>query len=590
MAGSQRICRQVTNVTLIFSLNHNFELLVTFMKTRLLLLPLLLSASVSAQNPLAIPSTITSSTIQLTLDEGTTQFFPGINTPTMGANGSLLGPTLILQQGNQVSIEVNNQLADTTTLHWHGLHVAPENDGGPHTTIPPNTVWNPQFTVLDKAGLYWYHPHMHMHTDEHVSRGIAGLIIVRDNEEAGLGLPMTYGVDEFPLVFQTKGFAADGQILIHTNYDTTVMVNGTLDATTTLPAQVVRLRMLNGSTQRVMEIGFSDNRSFQIIGTDGGLLTAPVTKTRYRLAPGQRIDVLVDLSTSLGQQFQLMSYGAEIPNAHYGAAQPGMGPGATSSLVGYTSNPLNGANYALLDITVGAQTASPVTTIPATLANFTPIPEANAVTNRSMTFTSMAMGNLNGPFMIDGMSFDMHMINYTIPLNSTEIWTLTNQTPIAHPFHIHDVQFFILDINGVAPPAELQGYHDVVLVPAGMGTVRFITIFADHSNDSVPYMFHCHMLTHEDDGMMGQFLVTDQSNDLEENTSNEIWSVFPNPGSESVFLKTIETGEFIVFDTQGKQVFRQLVNTSESIEITLEPGIYFVHKVMGGTKKLIIRN
>lgn len=560
------------------------------MKTHLLLFTLILSVYASAQNPLQIPGTLTNSPYQLTLDEGTTQFFPGINTPTMGANGALLGPTLILQQGDQVSIEVANQLADTTTLHWHGLHVAPENDGGPHTTISPNTVWNPQFTVLDKAGLYWYHPHMHMHTDEHVSKGIAGLIIVRDNEEAALGLPMTYGVDEFPLVLQTKGFAADGQILIHTNYDTTVMVNGTTDATVTFPAQVVRLRMLNGSTQRVMEIGFSDNRSFQIIGTDGGLLTAPVTKNRYRLAPGQRIDVLVDLTSSFGQQFQLMSYGAEIPNAYYGAAQPGMGPGATSSLVGYTSNPLNGNNYALLDITVGAQTASPVTTIPATLASFTPTPEANAVTNRNLTFTSMAMGNLNGPFMIDGMSFDMHMINYTIPLNNTEIWTLTNQTPIAHPFHIHDVQFFILDINGVAPPAELQGYHDVVLVPAGMGTVRFITTFADHSNDTVPYMFHCHMLTHEDDGMMGQFLVVDQTNELGENPTADSWTIYPNPSNGTITLMTQDSGVFSVIDTWGRIVNEHTVLQGQTTEIQLNSGIYFIQKEDGMMQKVVIGN
>jgi len=240
------------------------------------ILALLLSASnVFSQNPLTIPTTIETTTINLVLQEGITQFYPGINTNTMGANGALLGPTLIMNQGDNVNITVDNQLQDTTTIHWHGMHISPENDGGPHSIIYPGTTWNPQFTVLDKAGLYWYHPHLHMKTNEHVSKGIAGLIIVRDSEEAGLNLPQTYGVDEFPIVMQTKGFDASGQILIHTESDTLPMVNGTVDAFVDFPAQVVRLRVLNGSSQRTIEFGFSDNRSFSLIGTDGGLFTAP---------------------------------------------------------------------------------------------------------------------------------------------------------------------------------------------------------------------------------------------------------------------------------------------------------------------------
>lgn len=475
----------------------------------------LASFTVFGQNQLTIQATIETSTINLTLQEGTNEFYPAIITNTMGANGNLLGPTLIMNQGDNVNISVQNQLTDTTTIHWHGMHVAPENDGGPHSIILPGETWNPQFTVLDKAGLHWYHPHLHMMTDKHVSKGIAGLIIVRDSEEAGLGLPQTYGVDEFPMVLQTKGFDATGQILVHTDLDTSVMVNGTVDAVIDFPAQVVRLRVLNGSSQRVMEFGFSDNRSFSLIGTDGGLFNAPVNLTRYRMAPGQRADILVDLTTSLGQNIQIMSYGSELPNAIYGASQPGMGAGATGSLPNYTSNPLNGSNFQLLDINITAASASPVLTIPSSLAVFAPILETTSNITRNLTFTSAgAMGNLNGPFVINGAGFDMATINYTVPLGNTEIWTLTNSTPIAHPFHIHDVQFFILDINGTPPPPELAGFNDVVLVPAGNGVVRFIAQFNDHSNNTIPYMYHCHMLPHEDMGMMGQFLVFDPSSGI----------------------------------------------------------------------------
>lgn len=509
-----------------------------------------------SQNTLVIPPAISTQTIDLTLQEGTHEFYPGIVTNTMGANGSLLGPTLILTKGQNVDISVHNQLPDSTTIHWHGLHVAPENDGGPHSIISQGATWNPQFTVLDKAGTYWYHPHLHMKTDLHVSKGIAGMILVRDAEEAGLGLPMSYGVDEFPIVMQTKGFDANGQILVHTDLDTAVMVNGVIDASVDMPAQVVRLRLLNGSSMRVMEIGFSDNRSFSIIGTDGGLLSAPVSKTRLRMAPGQRADILVDLSSSFGQNFQLMSYGSEIPSGNYGAAQPGMGPGATASLPDYPNNPLNGTNFQLLDISVVAQTGSPVTSIPASLATFTPLLETDAVITRDLNFSSTtAMNNLNGPFAINGTMFNMDVINYTIPLDNIEIWSLTNSTPIAHPFHIHDVQFFILDINGAAPPAELQGYNDVVLVPAGMGNVRFIAKFENHASDTVPFMYHCHMLTHEDMGMMGQFLVVDPTASTDEIDQNEI-SFYPNPttGLITIQKENLSLGTVQIKDVMGRDL------------------------------------
>ena len=556
---------------------------------------LLISSASFGQNQLMIPGTIETANINLTLQEGVTQFYTGVNTNTMGANGALLGPTIIMSQGDDVNITVDNQLSDTTTIHWHGMHVAPEDDGGPHSIIPPGTTWNPQFTVLDKAGLNWYHPHLHMQTDKHVSKGIAGLIIVRDTEEAGLNLPTTYGVDEFPIVMQTKGFDAAGQIVVHTELDTSAMVNGTVNAFTDFPAQVVRLRVLNGSSQRVMEFGFSDNRSFSLIGTDGGLLAAPITETRYRIAPGQRADILLDLTTSLGQNFSLMSFGSELPNAVYGAAQPGMGAGATGSLVGYTSNPLNGNDFELIDITVSAQTASPITTIPATLATFTPIPEASANITRSLTFTSAGgMGDLAGPFLINGATFDMSVMNYTIPLDNIEIWSLTNQTPIAHPFHIHDVQFFILDINGNPPPPELQGFNDVVLVPGGMGNVRFIAQFSDHANDSIPYMYHCHMLTHEDMGMMGQFLVTNPDASVETELLNE-FSVYPNPTFNDVTIDFNSIGEhtIIVNDVLGNELQNSTTsNESYSVDLSaFESGVYIITVEINGvqTSKQIIK-
>lgn len=166
----------------------------------------LLTTLSNAQNPLYIPSTLSGNNIALNLNSGTHQFFPGINTATMGANGNILAPTLILDQGDMVNMQVTNNLSDTTTMHWHGMHVAPENDGGPNSLILPGSTWSPSFTVMDKASTYWYHPHLHHKTDKNISKGIAGMIIVRDSFEATLALPRTYGLDDFPIIIQTKGF------------------------------------------------------------------------------------------------------------------------------------------------------------------------------------------------------------------------------------------------------------------------------------------------------------------------------------------------------------------------------------------------
>lgn len=229
-----------------------------------------------------------------------------------------------------------------------------------------------------------------------------------------------------------------------------------------------------------------------------------------------------------------------------------------------------------------------ILTIPSSLAVFSPLLEASANITRSLTFTSTGgMGNLAGPFVINGATFDMATINYTVPLNNIEIWSLTNQTPIAHPFHIHDVQFFILDINGTPPPPSLQGLHDVVLVPGGMGTVRFIAQFNDHSNDSIPYMYHCHMLTHEDMGMMGQFLVVGNDVGIAEETIAN-WSLYPNPTSGEITISADEPLELEIYSANGKLVRKIDLLEISKIDFQLVPGVYFVSDSKGASRKLVV--
>lgn len=557
------------------------------MKTRLLLTLtiIIMGFGLKAQNPVLIPGTLSGSEITLNLQNGTFQFFEGVNTTTMGANGNVLGPTLILQKGELVDFTVNNNIADTTTIHWHGMHVSAINDGGPHTTIAPGASWNPSFTVMDKAGTYWYHPHLHMMTNKHVSLGIAGFIIVKDEEEALLNLPRTYGVDDFPLVIQTKDFDNQNQIVVPSNSDDVVMVNATIDPVLEVPAQVVRLRLLNGSSMRVFKIGLSDNQSFNLIGTDGGLLSEPVSLTRLQMAPGERAEILIDFSTMQGQSIKIMSYASEFPNGIYGATNPGMM--SQMNLDGYKPNPLNGSNFDIITLNVVAQNDNPVTSIPATLVDVNPWLESSSKITRNLTFAPETMGQnqLNGNFLINGTSFDMNVINYSIPLNNVEIWSITNQSAISHPFHIHDVQFYVLDRNGATPPVEEQGRKDVILIKP-QETVRFITKFEDFADDAVPYMFHCHMLIHEDGGMMLQFEVVEETTGIDDtNSDNSSFLIYPNPVSNGkLTIKPLENSgkikAFEIYGLTGKKVMKTVFNSNQdelSIDVSdFRSGIYFI--------------
>lgn len=520
-----------------------------------------------AQNALPIPDTLSGSNMDLTIQEGTWEFHPGEVIPTYGYNGDLLGPTIILEQGQTVTLNVTNTLPDLTTTHWHGLHVSAENDGGPHSLIYPDSTWSPTFTVMNRASTFWYHPHGIGLTDYQVSKGLAGMIIVRDPQEAALALPRTYGVDDIPLILQAKPIVA-GEIMLHTGLDSVVITNGVRDAWKELPAQVVRLRCLNGSSERTFLLGFNNGMSFHVIGTDGGLLSAPVALTRARLMPGERLELLVDLNGMEGNSFQLMSYASELPNGIVGSAQVGNG---MATLDGYDENALNGADFPLTSFTVGAQTLDPITTIPSALVPTLPLNEANADITRNFILEPETMGPLpmiEGPFTINGELMDMDVINVTIPLDNTEIWSFTNNTMVGHPVHIHDVEFNILDRNGSAPDAWETGWKDVIYVPP-QGSARAIMRFEDFTDPDMPYMYHCHMLMHEDEGMMGQFVVVDP-NSVGENSANDALVVWPNPSTSVLNLRlpTIKgTAEVRLTDAAGRMVHSGTINTTNGAAI-----------------------
>ncbi len=467
-------------------------------------------------NALYIPPTLSGTTFDLNMQHGTHEYYPGTPTASMGFNGDILGPTLVIDKNDDITINVTNSLGEETTVHWHGFRVSPDNDGGPHTVIDPNTTWSPAFEMLNNAATYWYHPHLHHRTLKQVNLGLSGMIIVKDPVEAALNLPRTYGVDDFPLIVQTKTILADTVYYFTTDngngaqvsrLDSTVVVNATVNAALDVPKQVVRLRVLNAADHRVFNLGLSNGANFSQIASDGGLLESPVSLNRLRLVPGERAEILVDLGTmSVGSSLTLKSYGSELPDGFWGAQNARIPP--EGSPFGYDDNLLNGSDFDVLTLNVIGQTGTPVTTIPNSLVTINRTPETEADLTRTKYFlaTGSACPQISStPSASSSNCFDINVVNDEILWNATEIWELHGDPIQYHPFHIHDIQFFILDRDGNPPPANEMGWKDMVSVGPGE-VVRFIGTF-DEFVGTTPYMYHCHILPHEDKGMMQQFTV-----------------------------------------------------------------------------------
>jgi len=518
------------------------------MKTITLFLLLSISVYVQAQNPLNIPPALTGTTFNLTVQSGTQNFF-GTSTPTYGINGAFMSPTIIVNKGDSITLNVINNLNVKTTMHWHGLHVSAKNDGGPHQEILPSTTWSPSFKVRNQASTFWYHPHGAGQTEQQVSKGLAGLFIVKDSSEAALNIPRTYGVDDIPIIVQSKAFDELNQIAIASNMDTALFINGTLNPYFNAPAQVIRFRLLNGSSLRTYNFGFSNGQTFYQIATDGGLKDSSLALTRIILSPGERAEILINFSGMTGQTVFFKNFGSELPIGMYGSNTVGAG---VDTIHDYHDNFLNGADFNLLQINIVAQNGSPVTSIPSTLIPFVPFNAINATNFRTIVMDTLRLlpidppNRAEGPFGLNNQTFNMDSINQVIHLNTTEIWTLHNKTLVAHPFHIHDIQFNIIEKSGIPVSATEKGWKDVVLVLPG-DSVKFITKFETFADNSVPYMYHCHLLHHEDDGMMGSFLVIDTTTTgISDLDFQRNFSIYPNPSTDVLHIHSKSNANFSV--------------------------------------------
>ena len=440
-------------------------------------------------NPLAIPPLAESimnaageRVFDLAAQVGTTEFVPGVATDTWGYNGSYLGPTLIAKRGENVRINVANDLDEASTVHWHGMTLPAEMDGGPHQMVEPGATWSPNFTIDQPAATLWYHPHPDGNTEHQVEMGLAGLFLLQDDEEAALTLPRTYGVDDIPVVVQDRRFDDNGQFVTGVRgyigpIGDQLLVNGTLAPYLDVSSEVVRLRLVNGSTSRMYDFGLSDGRSFDLIATDGGLLAEAAPMDGIRLSPGERAEILVTLTP--GETVNLQSN------------PPDLGTSARAATRNAGDDTLD-----VLELRAAA-TLSSIGATSTSLASIEPLQKADATTDRSFT--------LNG-YTINNRLMDMTRIDETIEAGATEVWTVDNAMPLPHNFHVHGVQFQVLRVGTEPPTAELSGWKDTIYLEPGV-RYELIMQFAEYTDPDFPYMFHCHMLAHEDAGMMGQFVV-----------------------------------------------------------------------------------
>ncbi|MGW5919073.1 multicopper oxidase family protein [Nocardia fluminea] len=446
-------------------------------------------SAAEATRPLPIPplaaSTLGADGVRrftLRAQAGTTEMIQGTQTPTWGYSGSVLGPTVRARRDEKVAFTVVNDLPEPTSVHWHGMHLPAKFDGGPHQMIAPGATWAPTWTVRQQAATLWYHPHPHGATEKHVHRGLSGFFLIDDDASDALDLPKDYGVDDIPLVIQDRRFTAEGALDESDATDVgllgdTIVTNGIANAHLSVTTDRVRLRILNGSSGRLYQLAFGDARAFQLIATDGGLLPEPVALTRIPLSPGERVELVVALQP--GENVTLRS----LPiTERAGIDRAGeFGFDDTFDFLALRAAP----------------TLRPSAALPATLIPMPALAAATTAPTRSFDLQW---------FMINNRRMDMNRIDMTIPVGTTEVWTVRNKDNWPHNFHVHDVQFQIVAVDGTPPPPALSGWKDTVYTAPG-STYTLAMHFADHTDPTYPYMYHCHLLHHEDQGMMGQFLV-----------------------------------------------------------------------------------
>lgn len=418
---------------------------------------------------------------------------------------SFLGPTIRVKQGQRVRIHFINRLPEDSIIHWHGLHVPADMDGHPRLAVGPEERYVYDFQVLNRPGTYWYHPHPHGRTGHQVYGGLAGLFIVSDDNPASMGLPPVQ--QEIALVIQDRTFNAQNRLIYMPNghmdqmlgsLGDQILVNGRPEKVFKITAGSYRLRILNGSNARLYRLAWDDDAPLSVIGSDGGLLPAPVSKSSVLLAPGERIEVWADFSKQTpGSSRRLIHkpiQGIDFRMGRMGNEVPGLPHGSTFEL-------------ARFDITAPSLKNIP---LPSTFSPIALLPIDQAESVRRF---AVAMNHMVGT--INGRRFEMTATapEEEVAAGSLQVWELYNprlnrgmmSLPMPHPMHIHGVQFQILERQGVRHDGYVDtGWKDTVLLMPGERAQVIMRI----GEFEGLFLYHCHNLEHEDGGMMRNYRVT----------------------------------------------------------------------------------
>ena len=436
--------------------------------------------------PTLVPTSTTPTTdfYDITMQVGQKEIIPGTMTTIWGYNGQFPGPTIRAQRGRETVVRQVNNLQESMVVHLHGGHTPRKSDGLPFDLIGPGAFQNYQYPNNQQAATLWYHDHAIDTTGRHVYMGLAGFYLISDDKEAALGLPS--GDNDVALMIQDRLFNSDASFHYSLTEATvlrgvvgdTLLVNGAVQPYFEVPRRRVRFRILNGSNARIYRFALSTGEPLVQIGSDGGLLAAPVSRQSITVSPGERIEVVIDFANyALGASLVLKNQET-------------------------TFTPVI-ADIMRFDV---VRDEPDETTLPATLnQSLSPTRKLGAAIPSVHRYFTLEPGTVNGRtvWTINGQLYDPQRVDVKPRLNTTESWTFQNNSGQPHPMHVHNIHWRILDVNGAPPAAGDDGWKDTFLVPA-RGAVTVVGTFIDYHG---LYVTHCHNLEHEDHAMMFNFEV-----------------------------------------------------------------------------------
>jgi blue copper oxidase len=470
-------------------------------------------------------------TINLNARTGMMRFLGDRDTATCGINGPYLGPALRLRRGEIVTVRVTNNVPENITMHWHGLIIPGSADGGPHQVIQPGKWWQTQLAIDQPAATLWFHPHYYPSTAQEVIKGLAGLLIVNDEVSDRLPLPSRWGVDDIPLIIQDRRFTPDGKFFDRMNAITVVngyvgdiaLVNGARYPEARTTRGWIRLRILNGSNARSYKLSVSDDRSLYVIGSDGGLLASPVELKQLLIHVGERFEVLVDgrdgaafdiVTLPVTQDImRLPPFDGPLPLVTLrpdGADGTGQLPESLATLPTLPRQLPPVSQELVMNMFRDMQGMMPLKEagLPAMIkSGKTDAAVVTRVVNLIVNDPALSQVDQLSSSGVNGKPFSIDRIDFSAAHNQDLRWRISEGSDLMlHPVHVHGCQFRIISRDGKPPEAERAGWKDTAPISAG-GASEILVRFPHQATRDDPYMAHCHILEHEDSGMMSQFTV-----------------------------------------------------------------------------------